>query len=130
MQRPAYIAIGAIYALLSVPAWWAVATGALVARKEPHLLLAFAGTPAALGFLAYGLGWGNENRRTWMALRVSWMSLAFAVFLLGFLIGVRTGKEPLMTAVLFCGVAASYLAFVALVLLLSGAWRRGEEPRE
>jgi len=133
-SKPAhYTRLGLAYVLLSVPSWALLLAGRLFEGRNPHLLLALAGLPLGALFLLFGRGRLRGNTQSAVAVRLGAMAVFLVIVLLGSLLVARAaGVEQLMTSVLFCGMAASYLSLVALGLLIAavvmGRRRTPEEP--
>ena len=113
-----YLRTGGIQVALSLPGA-AVLLGALADR--PHLILSLASLPAGILLLTAGTGRLRRSGKSGIGLRVSFLGIAFSLFLLGSWIGVATGAEALRTSMIFCAVAASYLNLLSAGLLVAGA---------
>jgi hypothetical protein len=88
---------------------------------SPYLILSLASIPAGLLLLAAGTGRLPRSGKSGIGLRVSFLGIAFSLFLLGSWIGVATGAPALRTSMIFCAMAASYLDLLSAGLLVAGA---------
>ena len=115
----AYLISGALYLVSALPALGLLIAGKLLGMRNGYLLLSLIGVPVGMLLVAFGTGRVTTNSKSEIGVRVGYMGIAFLVFLLGSLIGVRMGVEPLMTSVVFCAMASSYIAIVAMVFLIA-----------
>jgi hypothetical protein len=114
-----YTRVGAIYILLSLPAWGLLIAGRLFEIRNFYLLISLMGLPLGALFLVFGTGRRRLNSRSGTALRLAYMALAFILFLFVFELLVKEGAPFFLTAVLFCAMAGSFLSLLTLVFLVA-----------
>jgi len=120
LENPStYTRVGAIYILLSLPAWGLLAAGRLFDIRNFYLLISLMGLPLGALFLVFGTRRRPINSRSGTALRLAYMALAFILFLFVFELMVKSGAYFFLTAVLFCAMAGSFLSILTLVFLVA-----------
>jgi len=124
LKHTGYLTSGILYILVGLPGLMLLVLGRLFETRDPYLLISLLGIPLGILLVAFGLGKIGKNSRSDVGVRVGYIGLAFILCMLGSLAGVKLGVEPLMTSVVFCGTASSYLALVALVFLIVAAVSR------
>jgi hypothetical protein len=107
-----YVTIGLLTVLASLPGWG---------------VLAGWHAPAGILLVATGFGRFPRNRRSGAAARFAVLGFGFALCLYGALGAVAAGVPAFMTAVLFSGMAFSYLSLVALAFLVAARIAAGKE---
>jgi hypothetical protein len=117
--RKGYVAIGVLTVLASLPGWAVLLGWKAPAGAGGTLLLVLAGTPAGALLTAVGIGRFPRNRRSGAAARFAVLGFGFALCLYGALAVVALGAPAFMTAVLFSGMAFSYLSIMTLVFLVA-----------
>ena len=118
-SRRAYLISGALYLLSALPALVLLIAGKLVGMRNGYLLLSLVGVPVGTLLMIFGTGRVAANSKSEIGIRVGYIGIAFLVFLLGSLFVVRMGAERFMTSVVFCAMASSYIAIVAMVFLIA-----------
>jgi len=118
-SRRGYLISGVLYLVSALPALGLLIAGKLLGMRNGYLLLSMMGIPLGVLLLIFGTGRVTPNSRSEIGVRMGYIGIAFLVFLLGSLIGVRLGVEPLMTSVVFCAMASSYIAIVTMVFLIA-----------
>ena len=118
MKHTGYLTSGILYILVGLPGFVLLVLGRLFETRNPYLLISLLGIPLGTLLIAFGSGKLGKNSKSDVGLRVGYIGLAFILFMFGSLAGVKMGVEPLMTSVVFCRTASSYLALVALVFLI------------
>lgn len=124
LKHRGYLSAGILYILVGLPGLVLLVTGRLIETRNPYLLLSLLGIPVGALLIAFGSGKVARNSKSDVGVRVGYIGLGFILCMLGSLAGVKLGVEPLMTSVVFCGTASSYLALVTLVFLAVGAFSR------
>ena len=118
-SRRAYIISGGLYLASALPALVLLIAGKLLGMRNGYLLLSLVGVPVGMLLMVFGTGRVATNSKSEIGVRVGYIGIAFLVFLLGSLFGVQMGAERLMTSVVFCAMASSYIAMVAMVFLIA-----------
>jgi hypothetical protein len=121
ISRRSYLVLGALCLAAGIPSWILLAGGRLFAGRDPNLLIPFSGVPAGLMLLLFAANRFHRTQLSDNGFRVALIAVSVGVCGVGSWIGARLGATALLTALRFCTVAASYLAFFSFGLLIVGA---------
>ena len=118
VSRRSYAVVGALCLAAGIPSWMLLFTGRLFAGRDPFLLIPFAGVPVGVMLILFGADRFKRTRMSDNGFRVALIAVSVAFCGLGSWLGVHSGAEALQTALRFCVMAASYLAFFSFALLV------------
>ena len=104
-----------------IPSWILLAQGHLFSGRDPYLLIPFAGVPVGVMLMLFAAGRFHATRLSDNGFRVALIAVSVGFCGLASWLGAHAGAEALLTAVRFCAVAASYLAFFSFALLIGAA---------
>ena len=125
LSPTSYRIYGVFYLLAALPGVIALATGRIHPGpgSNPYVPLSLGGIPLGLLFLAFAADRFPRQYLSDVAVRVGAVGLFQLVCMAGAYGVVQTGREGFLTAYLFFGMATSFLALVAFVLLVTAALR-------
>jgi len=128
ISRRSYGVMGVLCLVAGVPSWILLAQGCLFTGRDPYLLIPFAGVPVGIMLMLFAT---DRFRRTGLSdngFRVALIAGSVGFCGLASWFGMRAGAEALLTAVRFCGMAASYLAFFSFAVLIAAAAKGKRSP--
>ena len=106
-----------------LPSWVFLVTGRLFTGRDPFLLIPFAGVPVGIMLCLFAADRLHRNRLSDNGFRVGLIAVSVGFCGLGSWLGVHSGVLALQTALRFCVMAASYLAFFSCTILVAAAFK-------
>ena len=113
--------MGALCLGAGIPSWVLLAQGHLSRGGDPLLLIPFAGVPVGIMLIPFAAGRFHRTRLSDNGYRVALLAASVGLCGSASWLGAHAGAEALFTAVRFCAMAASYLAFFGFVILVAAA---------
>ncbi len=122
----AYVRVGALYVLASLPGWVALVAGRLLEGRDPNLLLSLGGLPVGILFILFGVGRLTRNGKSEVAVRIGLIASSLIVFGVVSWLAMQGGWQGFEISVRFCTMAASYLSLIAVGFLVAALVTRKE----